>query len=439
MNEIKSINKIIVLLVACILIHYQSKAQVIADGEKTFKTICVACHTIGKGKLVGPDLAGVNTRRTAKWLLSFMKSPKAMIASGDAIALKLFNDHNKIQMPEPNLTDAQIKNVLAFIKSKTAPPAVAKSGAPNTSKPVVVTKTGGTTPSTKTQVDKTSPAPVDTWIDAEFKIKSIPSPTEINPKDFNAAIWANAKTYKFPVTRQNFTYPNLQIASIDSITIKSVYRPNQIAFLFEWNDSSKNVEVDVDKFCDQIAVEFPLNTNEIPSYMMGNKDGMVHIVHWKAIWQEDKEKGYRDVQVMYPNMWVDVYPGLESYLDRSKRIYAQDITAEQIIETHSYGNMPGTYSHNPMSQIKRKEPVEEANAEGFGTITTQETQQAKAWGEWSNGKWKVCVVVPVNTGNIYKATFKDKTKVAFALWDGGFNNIGGRKHLIPWVDLILEK
>ncbi len=172
--------------------------------------------------------------------------------------------------------------------------------------------------------------------------------------------------------------------------------------------------------------------------MMGNKDGMVHIVHWKAIWQEDNEKGYRDVQVMYPNMWVDVYPSLESYLDRSKRVYAQDITAEQIVETRSFGNMPGTYSRNPMSQIKRKEPVEEANAEGFGTITTQETQQAKAWGVWANGKWRVCIIIPVNTGNIYKASFKNKTKVAFALWDGGLNNIGGRKHFIPWVDLILE-
>jgi DMSO reductase family type II enzyme heme b subunit len=165
----------------------------------------------------------------------------------------------------------------------------------------------------------------------------------------------------------------------------------------------------------------------------------VHIVHWKAIWQEDCEKGFQDVQVKYPNMWVDVYPGLEGYLDRSKRIYAKDITAEHIVETQAYGNMPGTYSGNPMSQVKRKEPVEEAVAEGFGTLSTQETQLAKGWGEWKDGKWTVCMSVPVNTGNIHKAVVKEKTKVAFALWDGGYQNIGGRKHFIPWVDLLLEK
>jgi DMSO reductase family type II enzyme heme b subunit len=172
--------------------------------------------------------------------------------------------------------------------------------------------------------------------------------------------------------------------------------------------------------------------------MMGNAGGKVHIVHWKAIWQEDCTHGFRDVQDKYPNMWVDVYPGLEAHLDRSKRIYAQDITAEHIVETRSFAHMPGTYSGNPMSQIKRKEPLEEAVAEGFGTLTTQETQAARGWAAWNEGKWRVCVIVPVNTGNQHKASFKDKTKAAFAIWDGGHKNIGGRKHYTPWVDIFLE-
>ncbi len=437
MNEMNFMKKLIILVATAFFLHLQTEAQNLADGEKIFKTTCTACHTIGKGKLVGPDLAGVNARRTPKWLLEFTKSPQALIKKGDPIATKLFNDYNKIQMPDPNLTEVQIKNVLAFIKSKSAPATVVKPVIANTKATTAKAVISNTT--SKIQEVKKTSSPVADWIDAEYKIKSFSFAGEINPKDLNASIWNNQKTNMLPISVQNFTYPNLQTASVDSISVKSVYRSNQVVFLLEWLDSSKNVEVDVDKFCDQIAIQFPLNTNEIPSYMMGNKDGMVHIIHWKSIWQEDKEKGYRDVQVMYPNMWVDIYPGLESYLDRSKRVYAQDITSEQIVETHSFGNMPGTYSHNPMSQIKRKEPVEEANAVGFGTIATQETQQAKAWGQWSNGKWTVCIVVPVNTGNIYKAKFTDKTKVAFALWDGGFGNIGGRKHFIPWVDLILEK
>ncbi len=425
--------RILFLVLIAVATQLQSVyAQNAAAGEKTFKASCNACHSIGKGKIVGPDLINVNKRRTEKWLISFIRSSQTVVKSGDPIAVKLFNDHNKIPMPDQKLTDAQIKDVLAYIKSKSAP----ANPAPATA---ATKKAAISTPSTKTTTKPVVAKQADDWIDAEYKLKSYPTQQDVNPKELNAEFWSKIEALKLPVSPQTLAYPTLQIPSIEYLTVKSVYRPKEVAFLIEWNDSSKSNEVDVVKFCDQFAVEFPLNPKDIPSYMMGNKDGMVHIVHWKAIWQEDCEKGFQDVQVKYPNMWVDVYPGLESYLDRSKRIYAQDITAEMIVETHATDNMPGTYSNNPMSQIKRKYPVEEANAEGFGTLATQETQQAKAWAEWKDGKWKLCVVVPVNTGNRYKATFTDRTKVAFALWDGGFQNIGGRKHFIPWVDLLIQK
>jgi len=411
-----------------------SFAQQIAAGEKIYKANCSACHSIGKGKIVGPDLINVTTRRPTQWLNKFIRSSQALVKSGDPVAVKLFNEHNKIPMPDQTLTDVQLKDILAYIKSKSAPIAPAKT----TPKPTEANTS--TKPSVKTNTNSPTAAKekID-WVDAEFALKSYPAKQKINAKELNADFWSTIEALKLPVSPQQATYPTLKNPSVEQLTIKSVYLPKEVAFRIEWNDSSKNNEVDVVKFCDQFAVQFPISLNDIPSYMMGNKGGMVHIVHWKAIWQEDCEKGFQDVQVKYPNMWVDVYPGLESYLDRSKRIYAQDIGAELIVETHATGNMPGTYSNNPMSVIKRKEPVEEAVAEGFGTLATQETQQAKAWAEWKEGKWTLCIVVPVNTGNHYKASFTDRTKVAFALWDGGFQNIGGRKHFVPWIDLLLQK
>lgn len=401
-----------------------------ANGEKLYKTTCSPCHHIGKGKLVGPDLAGVNTRRTEKWLISFIRSSQTMVKNNDAVAVKLFNDYNKLVMPDQNLTDAQIKDILAYIKASSPAP-VQKSQTPATPQ----TKPAASAASAA----KPMPAPVAEWVNAEHQIKAIRTSEPLNPKDLYAKIWETAPAKKIPVLPQNVAFPNLHKATVEDITVKSVLGNNQLAFLIVWNDMAKNTEVDADKFCDQLAVQLPVDANDIPNYMMGNQGGKVHIVHWKAIWQEDCEKGFRDVQDLHPNMWVDVYPGLESYLDRSKRIYSQDITAELIVETHAYGNMPGTYSKNPMSQIKRKVPVEEASAEGFGTLVTQETQAASGWAEWKDGKWRVCIFVPVNTGNIYKASFKDKTKVAFAVWDGGNQNIGGRKHYSQWADILIEK
>lgn len=420
------------LAVILIIVGYGSlKSQNVPSGEKIFKASCAACHTIGKGKIVGPDLFGVSKKRNEKWLISWIKSSQTLVKNNDPVAVKLFNENNKQVMPDANLSDVQIKDVLAYIKS-FSPASPAKPIV----KPVIAPVAGSTKPTVTTSSSKENDK---NWVNADYQIKCVKSTEEINPKSLNVEFWKKIPTTRIPLSVQNVTYPNLQKVSLDSISIKSAYFKNEIIFLAEWKDSSKNTEVDVDKFCDQLAIEFPLNSSDIPSYMMGNKGGIVHIVHWKAIWQEDCEKGFQDVQMKYPNMWVDVYPGLEGYLDRSKRIYSKDITAEQIVETHSYGNMPGTYSANPMSQVKRKEPVEEASAEGFGTLSTQETQQAKGWAEWTNGKWMVCITVPVNTGNIRKAIVKDKTKVAFALWDGSYQNIGGRKHFIPWVDLLLEK
>ncbi|MCZ2357021.1 MAG: cytochrome c [Bacteroidia bacterium] len=103
-------------------------AQNAAQGEKAFKSICAACHSVGKGKVVGPDLSGVTDRRTETWLLSFIKSSQTMVKKGDPVAVKLFNDYNKIQMPDQNMTDPQIKDILAYVKSlspKTTAPASA--------------------------------------------------------------------------------------------------------------------------------------------------------------------------------------------------------------------------------------------------------------------------------------------------------------------------
>lgn len=115
-------NKLIVFcgltVVVAAMFGFQINQQP-AGGEKIFQQNCSACHSIGKGKIVGPDLNGVNARRTEAWLLKFIKSSQTMVKSGDKTAVTLFNENNKIVMPDQNLTDQQIKEVLGYIKSKS--------------------------------------------------------------------------------------------------------------------------------------------------------------------------------------------------------------------------------------------------------------------------------------------------------------------------------
>lgn len=85
-------------------------------GEELFKTACASCHTINKGRLVGPDLTRVYEQKSEDWLISFIRSSQSMIKAGDKDAVAIFNEYNKIPMPDNNFTDAQISSIIDFIK-----------------------------------------------------------------------------------------------------------------------------------------------------------------------------------------------------------------------------------------------------------------------------------------------------------------------------------
>ena len=104
-----------------------------SEGEKLFNQICVACHTIGKGKLIGPDLADVHNRRPEEWLLRFIRSSQAVIKSGDAYAAGLFEKYNHMVMPDNPFSDDQIRAIISYIaeNSPGGPGAVEGSGGGN--------------------------------------------------------------------------------------------------------------------------------------------------------------------------------------------------------------------------------------------------------------------------------------------------------------------
>ncbi len=101
----------LIILTLCFSQH--SKPQ--SSGETSFNQICKACHTIGGGRLVGPDLFNVQERRSEEWIVSFVKSSQSMINSGDSAAVAIYEEYNKTLMPDPLLSDAQIADILNYI------------------------------------------------------------------------------------------------------------------------------------------------------------------------------------------------------------------------------------------------------------------------------------------------------------------------------------
>lgn len=95
-------------------------------GETTFKQTCAACHTIGKGRLVGPDLANADQRLSEDWIIKFVKSSRSVIESGDEYANSLFQSYNQVIMPDqPTLTDEHIREIIAYIKENSSASATA--------------------------------------------------------------------------------------------------------------------------------------------------------------------------------------------------------------------------------------------------------------------------------------------------------------------------
>ncbi len=110
---------IIGVLTAVVSIAYSQNGWTQDPGEQVFNTTCFACHTIGGGRLVGPDLAGVHEKRTQEWLESFVKSSQSMINAGDAEAVALFEEFSRMPMPDSVASPEQIRQVLNYIKSQS--------------------------------------------------------------------------------------------------------------------------------------------------------------------------------------------------------------------------------------------------------------------------------------------------------------------------------
>ncbi len=103
----------------------QSKAA--ETGEEIFGNLCAACHTIGKGKLVGPDLAGVTSRRDASWLVRQIQEPDVLIEENDPIAMQLLKESDDMEMPSLDLSDEEVAAVIAYLKNTEQQAAVATS------------------------------------------------------------------------------------------------------------------------------------------------------------------------------------------------------------------------------------------------------------------------------------------------------------------------
>jgi mono/diheme cytochrome c family protein len=94
------------------------------EGKKLFEKHCTVCHKLGEGKLVGPELLGITQTRERAWLVKFIRNSKELIDAGDPIAVKVFEENNKIPMQAfTNLSDTEINSIIDYIENWEPPKA----------------------------------------------------------------------------------------------------------------------------------------------------------------------------------------------------------------------------------------------------------------------------------------------------------------------------
>lgn len=203
--------------------------------------------------------------------------------------------------------------------------------------------------------------------------------------------------------------------AVETVNVTSVNNGEQLAIRLRWEDSTEDAfsELTQDFFRDGAAVQFALGSvtlhthghNE-PFFGMGNRSKPVNIWHWKA--------------------------GLEQALEAEEE---QEYAGGGVdMDALIFGGIMS----NPVFKLNATgdNPVEELNAEGFGTVTPQppENQNIEGQGEWKDGYWTVVFLRDMlKTGKWdVELIRKDPALMAFAVWDGLKEDRNGRKVVSVW-------
>lgn len=232
------------------------------------------------------------------------------------------------------------------------------------------------------------------------------------PLDPMDAAWETMDPVRVPLSPL-WPEPN----QVYAVAVSAVSDGTNLAVLLQWRDElPQNSAIRVQDFQDAAALQFSL-TSRFGFLGMGDRQDPVNLWNWKAGWQtEADQRATPDMNQVYQSMHVDAW------------------TFTNYTTAASAGNV--------ISQPHRS-PVEDANAEGFGSFRSQpiEQQNVQGRGIWHDGFWNVIFVRSLKTQEPDDVQFARGTPVpiAFAVWNGQQFDRNGRKMVSNWYQLAFEE
>jgi len=262
---------------------------------------------------------------------------------------------------------------------------------------------------------------------------------------------------------QMITNPMWPNPAVKYVFVKAATNGKEIAVHLEYNDATRNdIMVTSQQYKDQAAIMFPVNqSGEEPPFTMGGDGERVNIWQWKATWSnEGTTRGsMQDMEDQYAYMAM----GSGSYY-----MYEPDGKLSGIDTAHQSGTKTGSYKNRGAGDISKRSTnidfgmgqnegvfnpgratgnilsdaslrvssVEDLNAEGFSTLTTQAHQDVDGNGNWRNNRWAVVFKRSLSTQDSNDTQFTGaKTPMAIAIWNGGNKERNGQKAVTQWNTL----
>ena len=259
------------------------------------------------------------------------------------------------------------------------------------------------------------------------------------PLDLNSAdrAFEQANPLNIELQKQDKAFPNGG-GSIKEIEIRGFHNGETIFFRLIWVDKTKDERVIKHKqFRDAVAMMFPLDivtiSPETPfSPRMGDRGRPVNLWHWKADWEKDLHLAgkYMHVEDEYVNMFDDFSQN------------PHPVTFHNVL----YSSVPlisgGRAAGTLLARPDRGRSVEDLNAIGFGTLTSQAHQDVKGKGHWADRKWDLVIYRPLITPDNNDVQFVPGMETYFnvAVWNGEEGDTNGQKSIsIRWRPLKIER
>jgi hypothetical protein len=261
-------------------------------------------------------------------------------------------------------------------------------------------------------------------------------PSVVSTGDEPSKLWQRTTPANIQMSAQRTTQPMLMETSVGTVAVRSLNNGEQIAFLLEWEDATKNIGGGVTGYRDSLAIQFPVVAGNHPFSdficmgvgIEGEETSLVDIIHWRADLQDEIENGYVDIEDLFPNLGITLYPDLDSAIFR---------TAEG--------------AGNPLASSAKLVPFERLKAVGFGTLESKQALEATAWGQYFEsqgtadeiepGYWRVIVTMPLASDDVSNTQMKlgEMTSIALAAWDGDNDEVDGKKSVSAWLGLEVQK